>query len=139
MQHKSILILLIPLLFFSSAHAQKVQFRRGKVLVDKAPVMLYYRINWGDGMIFSRLDGSRMIAKFQVSNNGTRRYKADDYDFVRFPTVGIRFKTVDQRKKKEWVQLMLAEGVIDGSGGLNEAAARSFAAKYENKPPDPAL
>ncbi|WP_130735649.1 hypothetical protein [Flavobacterium sp. J27] len=129
---KHYILLLTTLLLSLTVYSQDVDFKKGKVLVDKQNVFNYDKRKMGSEISLFKLDTTTEIIYIEINNNNTISYLDDDYVRLVFPKneVSIKSSLLINKNFKEIIQLLFMNNVVDYKGNIN---AENLALFYERQ------
>ncbi|QHI35868.1 hypothetical protein IMCC3317_12160 [Kordia antarctica] len=127
-------ILVILLLFVSGTMlAQKVKFKKDKIVLDGEKVLSFERENLG--MIFTvySLNGEDELIFMQYNRNATENYDDDDYLKILFldSEVLIESNSLRDDTWKSVMRLLFKNKVLNKAGEINLKSLRKFKLKYQ--------
>jgi hypothetical protein len=111
--------------------------KKGELLVDGKPVVLYAKRNLATGIAFTSLDTRYKLVDMQFCDNGTSGARQDDYRHFKFPTLDIEIEMESHYRLKEILAMLFERQVIDLQGNLDEEKAVAFADEFDIEPPLP--
>lgn len=128
--NKTLFVVALAILSSLFSNAQKVKFKKGKVLVDGKEILKIER--QGSEATFYSLDGDDEVFYLNYENNGTLHYHNDDYVLIFFSDEEIRVETSKiGGSRKRVVKTLIKNKVLDLSGKINSEKLRKFAKKYD--------
>jgi len=131
MKIKYFLFITICMITLNSVNAQKVKFKKDKVLLDGKEVFKFDKKALGSEISIYTLDGNDEILYMTASNNGTQNYIDDDYVTLNFFDQKIKFES--QRVGFNWKKVLtklFKEQVIKEDLSIDTNKLEKFASKY---------
>ena len=127
-----VIFIIISLFFTTVSFAQKVQFKKSKVLIDKIETFDFNRSLLSNDFSLYKLNSKDEIIYISHFNNETPRYHDDDYKKIVFIKQNIIVESSRLRSKtlKQLIRLLLEEEILDKDGNINPEKLQSFVTKY---------
>jgi hypothetical protein len=124
------LFLIVILLAASSitSSAQKIELKKGQVVIDSKPVLRYTTNGWTSESVFYSLRTENMILRVQVDHS-----QYGGHVSIEFPQNNISFdsqKILYGMSPKPFLQKLIKQGVLTTEGEINYEKAEQFRNKY---------
>lgn len=122
-------------------HAQEVEIKNDKVLLDGNPILKYEKINILQHSFYS-LESDDEILLFKWHDNETSEYSDDDYIILNFLVNKIKVETTSvehviagigmnsKKNMQKLIKWLIKEKVIDTKGNVNPDKLQTFYDKY---------
>ena len=129
---KKALLIVAVLFMITSINAQKIELKKGKLLLDGTQIMTFDREDWGMQKIhlYDIVDGKEQILMIK-NNNETREYNDDDFLQIKFIQLGV---TVEMKSHKSWkgqIAWLIKTSVLSKEGKVNEEEVPLFQKNYD--------
>lgn len=133
---KKLLLLTVLLGFFLSLNAQKVDLKKGYVVIDKVEMYSYEKEQMGNMTLVYKKDTKDLLFSILFHSNGTVGYSNDDYLKLYFTQDNTVIETT--QLAGIWpaglIERFIKRGVINAAdGSINPENLKSFAAQYDEK------
>lgn len=130
MNKKFLLSIALTILVSSLGFAQKVKFKKGKVLVDGKEILKIER--QGTEATLYSLEGDDEVIYLNYESNGTLHYHEDDYVVIFFSKEEIKVETSRIKgSRKRVIKALIKNKVLDMNGVINLEKLKKFAKKYD--------
>lgn len=130
MNKKFLLSIALTILVSSLGFAQKVKFKKGKVLVDGKEILKIER--QGTEATLYSLEGDDEVIYLNYESNGTLHYLEDDYIVIFFSKEEIKVETSRIKgSRKRVIKALIKNKVLDMNGEINLEKLKKFAKKYD--------
>ncbi|WP_299107201.1 hypothetical protein [uncultured Tenacibaculum sp.] len=130
MNKKFLLSIALTILVSSFGFAQKVKFKKGKVLVDGKEILKIER--QGTEATLYSLEGDDEVIYLNYESNGTLHYHEDDYVVIFFSKEEIKVETSRIKgSRKRVIKALIKNKVLDMNGEINLEKLKKFAKKYD--------
>jgi hypothetical protein len=127
-------ILVIILLFVSGTLlAQKVKFKKDKIVLDGEKVLSFEREELGRKFTVYSLNGEDELIFMQYNENATEDYDDDDFKRILFLDSEILIESNSLRTNtwKSVMRLLFKNKVLNKAGEINLKNLRKFKLKYQ--------
>lgn len=135
---KSILFLWAACLLMMSfpALAQKVELKKGKVILDKQERFQFERRLFNSEFVLRTLEEGDELLSIIRNDNGTDHYWEDDFIQIVFPAsqvslISYRLKDLSYARL---LNMIVRDQVIGKDGSIDEEKLRVFFLKYDDNP-----
>lgn len=121
-------------------HAQDVDLKKDKVIVDGKELFKFEKIN-GWHFTFYDFQGNE-IWMYKYQNNQTQNYEGDDYFTIHFLTLKRKFQSSDfgliaamspKKNMQKLIKLLFKEKVFDMDGNPDTERLEVFFEKYHQE------
>ncbi|GAA4241512.1 hypothetical protein GCM10022292_08240 [Winogradskyella damuponensis] len=119
----------------SICSAQKVKFKKKKVILDDKEILSYKQIPFYSQRYFYKLDTSEELIYISLERNGTNNYDGDDYIKIYFSEKDILIETKSLfygTNTKPVIKKLVLEGVIETDGNINYEKVAKFKKRYND-------
>lgn len=129
------ILLLFLSLFGLDAYSQKIDLKKGMILVDNVNVFNFEKKNLGSEFYLYQLNDNKNVVYIEINNNNTLSYLEDDFVKIIFKEkdVTIESKSLIDKNWKGIIKLLFTQQVYDKNGVLNEEQLEQFVSKYNNR------
>lgn len=127
-------ILVIVLLVVSSTmFAQKVKFKKDKIVLNGEKVLSFEREDFGLKFTVYSLDGEDELIFMQYNQNATENYDDDDFKRILFvdSEIVIESNSLKDDTWKSVMRLLFKNKVLNKAGEINLKNLRKFKLKYQ--------
>lgn len=134
MQFKNIPILIILTFVSIICNAQKIDLKKGKVLLDGKEIMNYKIVLWGayELHLYS-LETNKEIIFINKNDNESPKNYDDDFTQIKFLQLGTGLETKLDKSWKKYIQWLYENDVIDSAGTISSEKADLFVKNYDEK------
>ncbi|EDP96443.1 hypothetical protein U8527_10040 [Kordia algicida OT-1] len=130
---KKTLIIVLLALVSTVSYAQKVKFKKGKIVIDGKNIFSYERKEFGTKFTIFSLDGEDELVYMEHDINGTNTYFDDDIKKLVFLDSEIKFHSYSLAgySWKKLIKLLYKNKVFNDNGEIDIKKLRKFMLKYQ--------
>ena len=141
MNKKTTLLSILFTITVSSLFAQEVVFKDSKALLDGNPILKYERVDAFQYSFYS-LENDDEVLMYKFFDNGTPRFKDDDYYVLNFLTEKKKVESMDfskvlygselspKKNMQKLIKWLVKEKVLTAEGKINKEKLDIFYDKY---------
>lgn len=130
---KKTLIIVLLALVSTVSYAQKVKFKKGKIVIDGKNIFSYERKELGTKFTIFSLDGEDELVYMEHDVNGTHTYTGDDVKKLVFldSDMKIYSHSLADYSWKKVIKLLYKGKVFNDEGEIDDKKLKKFILKYE--------
>ena len=113
--------------------AQKVKLKDNIVYLDGKEIMKYEKREMGSELYLYQLNDDNEDIFIQFRNNGTVKYREDDYVKILFVKQDKSLETTKSHTNAGRIKWLLQNKVINTDGSINPEKTDTFIKKYDEK------
>lgn len=132
---RTILTTILIIFSISVCSAQKVKFKKKKVILNNKEILSYKQIPFYNQRYFYKLNTNDELIYISLERNGTDNYNGDDYIKIYFSEKDILIETKSLSygtNTKPIIKRLVLEGVIEIDGNINYEKVAKFKKKYND-------